>query len=100
MDKAKELKTRDLDIKEKGMANKVPELGNGEGGPITNNFILATRDQIFASMFGSPEDKQKDPLEKKNVVKEPAYAEKLSGMRVRMLAELSSSEKPVMKGVK
>ena len=59
MDQAKELKTRDLDIKEKNLANKVPELGNGEGGPITNNFILATRDQIFASMFGSPEDKEK-----------------------------------------
>ena len=59
MDQAKELKTRDLDLKEKSIANKLPELGNGEEAQITNNFILATRDQIFASMFGTPEDKEK-----------------------------------------
>lgn len=59
MDQAKELKTRDLDLKEKSINNKLPELTNGENAPVTNNFILATRDQVFASMFGSPEDKAK-----------------------------------------
>ena len=60
LSQAKELKTRDLDIKEKSIGAKTNplELTNGasQGG---NTFILATRDQVFDKFFGSDEEKDK-----------------------------------------
>lgn len=62
LDQNKELKTRDLDLKEKSINNKtaLPELTNGPSNqPNGGMFILATREDIFNSMFGSDEDKKK-----------------------------------------
>jgi len=61
MDQNKELKTRDLDLKEKSINNKMvtPELTNGAANPQNNTFIIATRESIFNSLFGSDEDKKK-----------------------------------------
>ena len=61
MDQNKELKTRDLDLKEKSINNKMvtPELTNG---PVNGNnpvFLISTREAMFHSMFGSEEDKKK-----------------------------------------
>jgi len=57
LQQAKELKTRDLDIKEKGIAGKQnPQL---ENSPHATHYIIATRDSIFDSLFGTKEDKDK-----------------------------------------
>lgn len=55
---AKELKTRDLDIKEKSAgAKKKAELT--EGATQQTNILIASRDSIFDALFGTGEDKEK-----------------------------------------
>lgn len=55
---AKELKSRDLDIKEKAAdTKKTPELSDGNSRQ--TNILIASRDSIFDALFGTDEDKEK-----------------------------------------